>query len=207
MTVDRGGDAGPIAGGPRLVLASASPRRQTLLREAGYAFTVDRADVDESDYPAGTLPGDVVERLARAKAAVVAARHPDAVVLAADTLVAFGDTPIGKPVDAADATRLLRLLAGTTHVVLTGVAVVHLAGHFERSVRVLSAVRMRPLSPVDIALYVQTGDWQGKAGGYGIQDDRADPFVTRQSGSHTNIVGLPMEQATQLLAAAGVRPA
>ena len=192
---------------PRLILASASPRRRDLLTAAGYVFDVFPADVDESDYPPGTLPADLAERLANAKAAAVALRFPADVILAADTVVAFGDLPLGKPADAADAVRMLKLLAGTTHVVVTGVAVVHAAAGFDQSARVLSAVRMRPLTPVEVARYVRTGDWQGKAGGYGIQDDRPDPFVTRLSGSHTNIVGLPMERTAELLAGAGVRPA
>ncbi len=191
---------------PRLILASASPRRRDLLAAAGYTFDVRPADVDESDYPPGTLPADLAEHLAKAKAAAVARRWPGDVVLAADTVVAFGDLPLGKPADAADAVRMLKLLAGTTHVVVTGVAVVHAAAGFDRSTRVLSAVRMRPLTPVEVARYVRTNDWQGKAGGYGIQDDRPDPFVTRLSGSHTNIVGLPMERTAELLAAAGIRP-
>ena len=187
---------------PRFILASASPRRQQLLREAGYMFAVEPADIDEENYPPRTLPGDLAERLAVQKANAVAARFPDDVVLAADTVVAFGDRPLGKPVDATDARRMLELLSGTTHIVITGVAVVRRSAGHSAVARVMSGVRMRPLSPEEIARYVAGNEWRGKAGGYGIQDQ--DPFVTRLAGCHTNIVGLPMPETRRLLAAAGI---
>jgi septum formation protein len=190
---------------PRFILASASPRRQDLLRHAGYAFDIDPADVDEDDYPQGMLPTAIALRLAEAKARAVAARHPDDVVLAADTVVAFGDSPLGKPADPAHARQMLQLLSGTTHIVVTGVCVIRQAPEFVRAARAMSAVKMRFLTPGEIDRYIASNEWQGKAGGYGIQDK--DPFVVRQSGSHTNIVGLPMTLARRLLAEAGVMPA
>jgi septum formation protein len=190
--------------GPPLILASASPRRQSLLREAGYNFTVEPADVDESAYPAGMLPGNIAAHIAEMKAKAVSARRPDAVVLAADTVVAFGDTPLGKPADANAAWRMLALLSGTTHIVITGVCVMHASANFARTARAMSAVRMKRLTRAEIEQYVASGAWEGKAGGYGIQDP--DPFVTRTAGSHTNIVGLPMEMTMQMLAEAGVTP-
>lgn len=189
---------------PRLILASASPRRRNLLEEAGYRFEVHPADIDEENYPVNLLPGELALRLAREKAAAVARQYPDAVVLAADTVVAFGDMILGKPRDAEHARQMLTLLAGTTHIVITGVAVRHQDRNFAQETRVMSAVRMRRLSKREIDQYIATGEWQGKAGGYGIQDE--DPFVTRMSGSHSNIVGLPMSAARRLLAAAGVVP-
>lgn len=189
---------------PRLILASASPRRQQLLTEAGYAFTVYPASIDESDVPPVLSPGDVAEYLAQRKAEVVAARFPDDVVLAADTVVAYADTMLGKPTDADDARRMLRLLGGTVHSVITGVAVAHASAHVFRHARVLSAVHMRALTDAEIDRYVESLDWQGKAGGYGIQDP--DPFVTRTSGCHANIVGLPMTTTTALLRDAGITP-
>ena len=189
---------------PRLILASASPRRQSLLTEAGYEFVVHPADIDEENYPKGRLPSDVALYLANAKADAVAQRFPNDVVLAADTVVAFGDTLLGKPTDADHAREMLELLEGTTHIVITGVAVVHDVANFSRSARVMSAVRMRRLTHKQIDDYVAGGEWQGKAGGYGIQDQ--DPFVTRTAGSHSNIVGLPMEATKKLLAEAGIRP-
>jgi septum formation protein len=191
---------------PRLILASASPRRRELLRAADYAFDVCPADVDEDSYPPGTLPADLAELLAAKKADALAPRFPADVILAADTVVALGDRSIGKPADAAGAAAMIGLLAGTEHVVVTGVAVLRPATGFRRTTRVLSSVHMRPLSAAEIDAYVATGQWQGKAGGYGLQDEHADPFVVRTAGSHTNIVGLPMEATAELLAAAGVWP-
>ena len=189
---------------PRFILASASPRRQALLRDAGYEFEVDPPDIDENDYPQGMLPSAIALKLAEAKARAVAARHPDDVVLAADTVVAFGDTPLGKPADAPAAKTMLQLLAGTTHLVITGLCVMRQSPPFFKSTRVMSAVKMRSLTPGEVERYVASKEWEGKAGGYGIQDK--DPFVVRQSGSHTNIVGLPMSAARQLLEEAGIKP-
>jgi septum formation protein len=195
-----------VADRPRLILASASPRRRSLLTEAGYAFDVDPAEVDESKYPPGMLPAQVAEYLALAKARAVAPRHAEDVVLAADTVVAFGDTLLGKPADADHARRMLVLLSGTTHLCVTGVAVARGAG--VKVGHATSAVRMRSLTRGEIDAYVASGRWEGKAGGYGIQDEqlKSDPFVTRAAGSHTNIVGLPMELASEMLAEAGVFP-
>jgi septum formation protein len=191
---------------PRLILASASPRRRELLLKAGYDFEVHPADIDEDDYPPQTLPADLAQRLALLKAQALVPRFPNDVILAADTVVAFGDIPLGKPTDAEDAVKILELLSGTTHVVITGVTVLRPATNYSISTRVMSAVRMRPWSQKEIHRYVATGDWQGKAGGYGIQDDRPDPFVTRLAGSHSNIVGLPMEATAELLSSAGIMP-
>jgi septum formation protein len=191
--------------GPRLILASASPRRQDLLRESGYEFTVDAADIDEANVPHGLAPSALAERLAIAKARAVATRHPEDVVLAADTIVVFGERVLGKPLDQADARRMLAMLEGTTHIVITGVALAWITGDYMTSRRAMSAVRMRRLTSREVDEYVDTGQWQGKAGGYGIQDP--DPFVTRMSGSHTNVVGLPIELVKQMLGEAGVFPA
>ena len=188
---------------PRFILASASPRRQSLLRDAGYEFEVDPADIDETP-PRGLLPSKVALYLAEEKAKAVTSRHPDDIVLAADTVVAFGDTLLGKPTDAAHAKKMLQLLAGTTHLVITGVCVMRQSPAFFKSTRIMSAVKMRFLTPGEIDRYVDSNEWEGKAGGYGIQD--RDPFVVRQSGSHTNIVGLPMSATRQLLEEAGIKP-
>src|SRR5439155_25850376 len=139
---------------PRLILASASPRRQSLLRDAGFEFEVDASDVDEAAYPTGMLPVAVATYLAEAKARAVSARHPDDVVLAADTVVAFGDTLLGKPADAIQAKRILTLLSGTTHIVITGVCVMHGAANFAKGGKAMSAVRMRLLAPSEIDQYV-----------------------------------------------------
>lgn len=191
------------SGAPRkLILASASPRRQQLLADAGYVFDIDVADIDENAYPPTLTPAQIAEHLAKEKARVVAGRHPDDAVLAADTVVTFGDRVLGKPLDEADALRMLTLLSGTTHIVITGVAVVREGGVIIRSARVMTAVRMRLLKPVELSSYIATGDWRGKAGGYGIQD--RDPFVTRVTGSQTNVVGLPMTLTRRMLRDAGI---
>src|SRR5687767_1578657 len=173
-----------------LILASTSPRRQNLLREAGYDFTVVPPGVDEDDFPPTLLPGELAQFLARVKARSVVERYPDRVVLAADTVVAFGDRVLGKPEDADEARDMLRLLSGTTHVVVTGVAVAHVARKLAQERRVLSAVRMRMIGRADIDRYVETGMWQGKAGGYGLQDGNG--FIQNVTGCATNVVGLPM---------------
>ena len=198
----------------RLILASASPRRQQLLREAGYKFIVDPPEIDES-FPSGMLPSDVARHLAEQKAKLIAARYPDKVVLAADTVVAFGDRILGKPADEKEAREMLDLLSGTTHLVITGVCVIHLEENFQRLARAMSAVKMRFLSSNEMDRYIASNDWQGKAGGYGIQDvdnfpselPHLTPFVVRQAGSRSNIVGLPMRLTRQMLAEAGIRPA
>lgn len=188
----------------RLILASASPRRRELLHEAGFDFEVHPADVDEDDYPPTTLPADVALHLARVKSRAVSARFPDDFVLGADTVVAFGDQVLGKPADEKHARELLDLLSSTTHIVITGVCLCRANDKYERSTRVMSCVRMRMLTSREIQAYVAGGEWRGKAGGYGIQDN--DPFVTRMAGCHTNIVGLPMTATKKLLADAGIVP-
>ncbi len=184
----------------KLILASGSPRRRQLLDEAGYAFEVVPADIDELDVPAGLSPRQIATYLADAKARFIAAKYPDSVVLAADTVVALRSMLLGKPTDVTDARRMLTLLSGSTHHVSTGVAVYAGGRAFEAIVT--STVAMRVLTRAEIDTYVAGEQWQGKAGGYGIQDD--DPFVTRMEGSHTNIVGLPMDETRTLLVAAGV---
>lgn len=189
---------------PRLVLASASPRRQQLLREAGYEFAVFPADIDEDIFP-NLMPIELARHLSFEKAKAVSGRFAQDVVLAADTVVAFGDRAMSKPEDAEDARRMLALLSGTTHIVITGVTVMQKEGEVRQTRVDMSAVRMRAMSQLEIDGYIASGQWQGKAGGYGIQDQ--DPFVTKVSGSHTNIVGLPMELVEKMLAELNILPA
>jgi septum formation protein len=186
----------------KLILASASPRRESLLREAGYQFEVHRPDIDEDEYFGKMLPIPLAGFLAQAKAAEIARRFPDAVVLAADTVVAFGDTPIGKPADEAEAERMIELLSSTTHTVITGLAVRCIARDINLTRTVMSAVRMSKLSPRDITDYVSTGRWKDKAGGYGIQDP--NPLVRLTWGSLSNVIGLPMDETRELLRRAGI---
>lgn len=185
-----------------LILASRSPQRVNLLREAGYVFDMDPADIDENDFPSTLSPEEVAQHLAIAKARRVASRHPDDFVLAADTVVALGETMLGKPDDAAHAYRMIASLSGSTHRVITGVALVNQHQKIELADRVVSTVEMRKLSEKEIADYVATRLWEGKAGGYGIQDH--DPFVTCMHGSLSNIVGLPMERTVEMLRQCGM---
>lgn len=189
---------------PRLILASRSPRRVELLTEAGFVFDPVPADIDEDAYADTLAPMGVAEYLAYCKAERIAEAHPDAVVLGADTIVALGDTLLGKPEDAEHARWMLGQLAGSQHTVASGVCVMQKSSGRSDVKHMVSTVSMRPLSPREIDLYVSSGDWRGKAGGYGIQDH--DPFVTNMGGSLTNIVGLPMELAIPMLAAMGVKP-
>jgi septum formation protein len=191
-------------GSVRLILASASPRRSSLLRDAGFEFEVVPAELDEEAIAIDAIPAERAMRLADAKALHISRLHPDAVVLAADTLVVFGDQVIGKPRDSSHARKILMTLEGTTHIVATGVAVRRQSTKYVAVNRALSAVRMRRLQPAEIEKYLRTDEWRGKAGAYGIQD--RDPFVTRMTGSKSNIVGLPMALTREMLAAAGVKP-
>jgi septum formation protein len=187
-----------------LILASASPRRADLLKRAGYDFVVDAADFDEDAYLDQYPPRELAAFLAYAKARQVADRHPKDVVLAADTVVAFGETCLGKPTNALEAREIVRLLGGATHLVITGVAVHAPSQRLELGETVMSAVRMRTLDPRELEEYVASERWRGKAGGYGIQDPA--PIVTCISGSSTNVVGLPMAQARAMLARVGIVP-
>jgi len=172
-----------------LVLASASPRRAELLASAGYTFTVDPADVDESER-AGEAPDVYVVRVAADKARTVAARRdPADLVLAADTTVVADGEILAKPADESEAVRMLQVLAGREHRVFTGVVMI--SGDAELREVVETRVRLLPLSMDDIRWYVGTGEPMGKAGAYAIQG-RAARFVDRIEGSWSNVVGLPL---------------
>jgi septum formation protein len=186
---------------PPLILASASPRRAELLAKAGFEFTVQPADVDEAVLP-GERPADYVLRVARAKAHAVAAtsRESGSAVLAADTTVVVGGEILGKPAGREDAARMLSLLAGGVHDVLTGVVVV--AGERELTEVVLTRVHLLALSPDEIAWYVESGEPEGKAGAYAIQE-RAARFVDWIEGSWSNVVGLPVATVDRMLKKVG----
>ncbi len=179
-----------------IVLASESPRRRALLAEAGIAFRVMPASIDEWE-PARASPTDVARQNAEAKAKAVAATlTTDEWVLGADTVVALGDLILGKPRDAAHAQKILGTLSGTTHGVYTGVAFCR--GDRIESDVVTTHVTMRTLTPDEIAAYVASGEAFGKAGAYAIQET-ADRFVTQLDGPYDNVVGLPVETVRQLL--------
>lgn len=178
-----------------LILASASPRRLELLAAAGVACQVDAAHIDET-LRAGEAPAAYAERLAREKASAVAARHPDYCVLGADTVVVLDGEVFGKPVDVADASRMLRRLSGREHEVITAVAVARNA-ELQSDVE-KSRVEMRIITENEVASYVETGEPMDKAGAYAIQG-LAGAFVCRVSGDFDTIVGLPVKLALKLL--------
>ncbi|WP_174233536.1 Maf family protein [Sulfitobacter mediterraneus] len=181
------------------ILGSGSPRRKELLAQIGVVADDIRApDIDET--PAkGELPRPYCARMARQKAAAVPADADD-IVLCADTTVALGRRILGKPDDAAEAEAFLRLMSGRRHKVITAVAVKRGDQIWERDVQ--SIVKMKSLSDTEIKAYLATGDWQGKAGGYGIQGP-AGALIPWISGSFTAIVGLPLAETANLLIAAG----
>ena len=183
----------------RLVLASASPRRADLLRAAGIPFDVFPVDIDES-FRKGEKPEHAVARVAQAKAAAALESHPDAIVLGADTTVVARGEVLAKPTDAADAARMLRLLSGRTHEVLTGVC---LSSKQRRLVHVDSTrVRMAQLGDSEIDWYLSTGEPFDKAGGYAVQG-LASRFIEGIDGSYSNVVGLPISSVYELLKALG----
>ena len=187
-----------------LVLASASPRRLELLRQIGIEpDQVDPADIDETPGRDET-PRRLALRLALGKASTVAARHPDAFVLGSDTLVAVGLRILNKPEDEAEARRMLALLSGRTHKVLTGVAVIAPGGR-TASRLVETKVRFKRLSAEETDDFIAAGDWRDAAGGYKIHQ-RAGGFVIDLSGSYSAVVGLPLYETRMLLEGLGWRP-
>ena len=187
---------------PPLVLASASPRRLALLSQIGLVpDAVDPADIDETPGRA-EQPEAHAARLADAKARLVASRHPGALVLAADTVVACGRRILPKADDAATARTCLTLLSGRRHRVITALALARPDGRVTER-RVTSTVAFKVLSAPEIEAYLASGEWQGKAGGYAIQG-RAAALVRFVSGSYSAVVGLPLFETASLLEAAGI---
>jgi septum formation protein len=188
-------DRKPETGNLKLVLASASPRRAELLRNAGIDFTVDPAHVAEDPQP-GESPLDFAFRVARDKAATVARRHPDAAVLGADTVVLIGHEILNKPADTEDALRMLRRLAGHTHAVTTAVCLVRDGREDKRAET--TRVTMAPFSEAEARAYVVTGEPMDKAGAYAIQG-WASRWVTKIEGDYFNVVGLPVALVWRML--------
>jgi septum formation protein len=203
-----------------LILASASPRRQELLRNAGIPFTVQPADVDETPLPRESAR-DCAERLAREKAVTVWKSRPRDLVLGADTVVVVGEKILGKPVDAEDAARMLRMLSGKEHQVITGVCLVSQGvrdqglgisksrprasnegleiGNCEvRTASETTLVTMSELSDKEIREYVATGEPMDKAGAYAIQG-MASRWIPRIEGDYSNVVGLPVALVFRML--------
>ncbi len=181
-----------------LILASASPRRQELLRNAGISFEVQPADIDETPID-GEAPRECAVRLAREKALAVSYARPREYVLGADTIVVVDGTILGKPCDAADAARMLRLLSGRTHEVITGVCLVGPVAHgFEDARCETTLVTMSELSDEEIREYVSTGEPMDKAGAYAIQG-MASRWIPRIEGDYSNVVGLPVALVYRML--------
>jgi septum formation protein len=186
----------------RLILASASPRRLDLLARIGVEVAaVDPAEIDETPLPT-EKPTDYARRIAAAKAAIVAPRHPGAVILAADTVVAAGRRILPKAADVAEVRACMTLLAGRRHHVLSAVTVIDSAGVARHRLSD-TVVTFGPLSAATIAAYAEGGEGVGKAGGYAIQG-RAEAFVRALAGSHSGVVGLPLFETRALLLSAGI---
>jgi septum formation protein len=185
----------------RLILASASPRRLDLLARIGVTpDAVTPADVDES-VPKGELPRDHALRLAREKAVAVAKLEPDALVLAADTVVAVGRRILPKVEDEATLRACMALLSGRRHRVLTGVALAAPDGSVRERLGE-TMIAMKRLSPEELDFYAAHDEWRGKAGGYALQG-YGEVYVRHIAGSYSNVVGLPLAETRILLKAAG----
>jgi len=196
-----------------LVLASASPRRQDLLRNAGIAFTVQPADIDETALD-DELPLKCAERLARKKALAVSKLRPHDLILGADTVVVVDDTMLAKPIDAEDAFRMLRMLSGRVHRVITGVCMIEPPSDIESDASraeksqpwstepqvasEITLVTFNELSDRDIRDYVATGEPMDKAGAYAIQGI-ASRWIPRIEGDYSNVVGLPVALVSRML--------
>ena len=172
------------------ILASASPRRRRLLERIGMQFEVDISHVDEH-VPEDAKPAELVEDLALLKARDVAARHPEALTLGADTIVVLEDAILGKPSSPAEAAAMLRRLSNNTHVVYTGIALV--SSHRTVTAHEATRVTFSEMTEDEIHAYIASGSPLDKAGAYGIQDDRGALFVRRIEGDYYNVVGLPLQ--------------
>jgi septum formation protein len=196
----------------RLILASNSPARRDLLTRAGYPFTVQPASIDEPTEAGGGDARSYVQTIAWMKAAAVAAKVEEGVVLAADTVGWCDDRPVLKPYDAADARRILKLLGGRHHELWTGVCLWRQPDGLQVAWQELSRVHMKAQTDAEIDDYLQTRQWEGCSGAYAIREEN-DPLLTVE-GSVSNVIGLPMESLAAAFRAftasttlAGVNPA
>jgi len=180
-----------------IILASASPRRKQLMTEAGYLVEVDPSEVDEPEPRPGIATADYVANLAWCKASAVARRRGSGLVLAADTACAVEGEILNKPMDRADAERMIRLQEGRDTEVFTGLCLYRADRNVWVGTVEVSIVRFRVLDDAERNNFLDSNRWEGKAGAYGIQD--RDPFVSIAQGSHTNVVGLPMERLESIL--------
>jgi len=186
-----------VADKPTLILASASPRREQLLREMGLAFAIVRPD-DVEELASGLAPEALASHNAQRKARAVAGRHREALVLGADTIVVLDGVVYGKPRDKAEAVRMLGRLAGRAHDVFTGVCLVQRARGFETTFCERTRVWMKALTPPEIAEYFLKVNPLDKAGAYAAQE-HGDTIIARIEGSFSNVMGLPVERLRQAL--------
>jgi septum formation protein len=184
------------------ILASASPRRRALLRQVGLPFRVTASQVEETNR-SGMEPHRHAAYWARVKAQEVSRRHPDDWVLGADTIVVLEGSILGKPAGAADAARMLSLLSGRSHEVITGLCLLRERPPVREQLSVETKVLMKRLTPEEIQGYIATGEPMDKAGAYGIQGIGGS-LVERIEGSYSNVVGLPLCEAVELLRRHGV---
>ncbi len=185
-------------------MASGSPRRKHLLEQAGYRFEVILSGVDEDAFGTEGVTSEAHTKvLALAKAGQVAKGLKSAVVMGADTVVDLDGAIIGKPADAAHAEAIVRALFSRPHKVITGLALVCVETGLEIVEADTTVVYPRQLTEAQVAEHIRKGDWQGKAGAYGIQES-GDAFVDRIDGSFTNVMGLPMELTGRLLGEVGI---
>lgn len=186
----------------KIILASSSPRRLELLRQMGMEPVVVPSRVPE-EVKAGESAEDAALRLAVAKAGEVARLFHDGLVIGADTVVTIDGMQLGKPEDETDAKRMLKLLSGRSHTVVTGLAVINAKTLESKTTRVKTTVRFKKISEEEIDSYISTGDPMDKAGAYGIQG-RAAAFVEGIEGCYSNVVGLPLSELMDLLKTFGV---
>lgn len=182
------------------VLASQSPRRRRLLEQIGLAFIVHPSPVEEI-IPPGLEPGAVAAHLAALKARDIAPRYPDALTLGADTIVVVEGDILGKPTDADEACAMLMRLQGRSHIVYTGIALLHPATDREETRYEATEVTFGPMTHAEIQRYVATGAPLDKAGAYGIQDDQGALYVAAIHGDYYNVVGLPLHRMYQCIRA------
>ncbi len=185
-----------------LILASGSPRRQDFLRDLGLTFTTKPADIDETPLK-GEKPKDYVQRISYEKASCVAENNINSVVLAADTTVCVGRNILGKPQNSKEAAQMLRMMSGRRHRVLTTVVAITPDGSVYENTTV-TLVKVRPLSDKDIKSYIaMPSNWQGLAGGYGLQMATGGALISQINGSASGVVGLPLVETTNLLRRCG----
>ena len=181
-----------------LILASGSPRRRQLLRQLGLDFDVQVSDVEES-FEAGLSPADIVTQIADRKVRAISASNPDALTIAADTIVVLEGTVLGKPESQNEAKKILHRLSGNQHEVYTGLALAHPRTSRHVTAHEKTTVYFGALSDEEVGAYVASGSPMDKAGAYGIQDDQGALFVSHIEGDFYNVVGLPLYRLYQVI--------